>query len=219
MPEDCLYDTVPLIYYTHNIFSPGFISALHHFGDPVYPVHTSFTVRIKPQMKIPEALKNKIVIVRVREDEKSVRKAIWQKDVSDNKGWLTASFAGFGNFQAFIDTTAPLINAPAKEKDTLDFSPLEKIVFTPTDNSGIQSFRAELDGKWLMFSNDKTKDYVYIFDEQCQFGVHELKVKVEDLAGNKTEKIWWFKRYPYTPPPKKLYKKKTVTKKPLPKNK
>ena len=67
----------------------------------------------------------------------------------------------------------------------------------------LKPFRAELDGKWLMFSNDKGRNYVYTFDEQCPYGVHELKVQVEDIVGNVTEKTWWFKKYPYTPPPKK----------------
>jgi hypothetical protein len=64
-----------------------------------------------------------------------------------------------------------------------------------------------------MFSNDKGRSWIYKFDEQCPFGVHELKVRVEDIVGNVTEKTWWFKKYPYTPPKKKVYKKKTSSKK------
>ena len=138
---------------------------------------------------------------------RSIRKAEWKN------GWITASFDNLGIFQAFVDTTAPSINAPAREKDTLDLSPLNRIVFTPTDNFGIRSFRAELNGEWLMFSNDKGRSHTYVFDEQCPYGVHELYVRVEDLSGNVTEKSWWFKRYPYTPPKKKVYKKKTSRKK------
>jgi hypothetical protein len=128
-------------------------------------------------------------------------------------GWLSATFDVFGNFQAFVDTITPLIHPPAKEKDTLDLSPLTKIVFTPVDNFAIRSFRAELDGKWLMFSNDKARSFIYRFDERCPYGVHELRVKVEDLVGNITEKSWWFKRFPYTAPKKKIIRKKTTSKK------
>ncbi len=143
--------------------------------------------------------------------KKSIRKTQWQK------GWLSSSFSDFGNFQLFIDKIPPIILPPVKEKDTMDFSPLTRVLISPTDNSGIKSFRAELDGKWLMFTNDKARDYIYIFDEQCPFGVHELKLWVEDIVGNVTEKIWWFKRNPYTPPPKKkiIRKKKTAIKKPV----
>jgi murein DD-endopeptidase MepM/ murein hydrolase activator NlpD len=211
MPENCLYDSVPLIYSQQNIFSPGAVTAQHHLTDPVYPLHSYFSVRIKPVKKISDDLTNKIVIVREWKNGRSVRKTEWQN------AWLSASFDVFGNFQAFVDTIAPTINAPAKGKDTLDLSPLSKIIFTPNDNSGIRSFRAELDGKWLMFSNDKARSFIYSFDEQCPYGVHELKVRVEDIVGNVTEKTWGFKKYPYTPPPKKkkksTVKKKTVIKK------
>jgi len=213
MPENCLYDSVPVIYSQQNILSPGAVTAQHRLTDPVYPLHSYFSVRIKPVQKLSDDLKNKIVIVREWKNGRSVRKAEWQN------GWLSASFDVFGNFQAFVDTIAPTINAPANGKDTLDLSPLNKIVFTPNDNSAVKSFRAELDGKWLMFSNDKARNFIYSFDEQCPNGIHELKVRVEDIVGNGTEKTWWFKKYPYTPPPPKKKKKSTVKKKTVVKKK
>jgi hypothetical protein len=213
MPENCFYDTLPSVYLRHNIFSPTSVSAQHQLNDPQYPVHAPFTVRIKPTVFIPDSVREKVVMQRAStaiggRGNHSVRKAQWQKD------WFSASFGDFGNFQLFIDKSPPQILPPVKEKDTMDFSPLTRILLTPTDNFAIKSFRAELDGKWLMFSNDKAKDFVYVFDEQCPFGIHELKLRVEDIVGNVTEKNWWFKRYPYiAPPKKKVYKKRIVTKK------
>jgi hypothetical protein len=81
----------------------------------------------------------------------------------------------------------------------------------------VKLFRAELDGQWLRFTNDKSRNWIYVFDERCPYGVHELKVTVEDHVGNTTTKSWWFKREPYTPPPpkkkavKKSSKKKSGT--------
>lgn len=213
LPETCLYDTAGSSYYSQNIFSPGAVSAMHKFNDPSVPLHDNFQVRIKPTINIPGDQKNKIVIVRDPiatgwQGNRTVKKAQWQS------GWIAASFGDFGNFQAYVDLSPPQINSPGKGKDTIDLSQPERIVFTPTDNYGIKSFRAELDGKWLMFTNDKARNYIYNFDEQCPFGVHELKVRVEDIVGNVTEKTWWFKRYPYTPPPKKKvsHKKKAAKK-------
>ena len=103
--------------------------------------------------------------------------------------------------------------------DTVDLSPAKRIVFQPDDNFGvIKSFRAELDGQWLRFTNDKGWSHIYIFDERCPYGIHELKVTVEDLVGNVTTKSWWFKKYPYTPPKKKASKKSSKGKKTTPKN-
>jgi hypothetical protein len=45
-----------------------------------------------------------------------------------------------------------------------------------------------------MFSNDKGRKYIYTFDERCPRGKHELKVSVQDEAGNTTEKIVHFTR-------------------------
>ena len=68
-------------------------------------------------------------------------------------------------------------------------------MITPKDNNDeIKDFRATLDGEWLMFTNDKGKNYIYTFDEKCARGQHELKVSVQDEAGNTTEKIVHFTR-------------------------
>jgi len=71
-----------------------------------------------------------------------------------------------------------------------------------------------------MFTNDKAVAWIYNFDERCPYGVHRLKVRIEDIVGNVTEKEWWFKRYPYSPPKKMAAsKKKTSGKKQAPGNK
>lgn len=202
IPETCLYDTVNSFYSRNDFSIPNAVTAMHQVNDPSIPVHDNFTVRIKPTVAIAADQRNKIVLVREWRGRRSIQKAIWHKE------WLTGSFSDFGNFRAFIDLIPPVLNAPGKGKDTLNLSALNRIVFTPTDNYGIKSFRAELNGQWLKFTNDKARSFIYIFDEQCPYGVHELKVRVEDIVGNVTEKTWWFKRHPYTPPKKKVVKKK-----------
>jgi hypothetical protein len=210
MPENCFYDTLPLFYFKHNIFSAGAVSALHRLNDPQYPVHVPMNIRIKPTSVILDSLKTKVLMQREWQGRKTIKRVQWQN------GWASASFGDFGNFQLFLDETDPELKAPVAEKDTMDFSALSRIKLTPTDNFGVSSFRAELNGKWLKFTNDKARDFIYIFDEQCPFGVHQLKVRVEDLVGNFTEKTWWFKRNPYKPPVKKnvIRKKTTTAKKP-----
>ncbi|HEX2845247.1 MAG TPA: Ig-like domain-containing protein, partial [Chitinophagaceae bacterium] len=128
----------------------------------------------------------------------------------------SAEFGNFGSFQAFADLVPPNVNELGKG-DTVNLSAASRIVFTPTDNFGIKSFRAELDGQWLRFTNDKGRNWIYVFDERCPYGVHQLKVQVEDVAGNISTRTWWFKKYPYTPPPKRAVKK--TTRKPVSKKK
>ena len=157
------------------------------------------TVRIRPERSIPAEWKNKLVI------QQSGRRKIVRKAESQGE-WLSAKFGDFGSFQAFADVIPPTINQLGRG-DTVNLSPARRIVFTPTDNFGISSFRAELNGQWIRFTNDKGRTWIYDFDERCPFGTHHLEVTVVDLVGNTTTKSWWFKRGPYTPPKKKAVKK------------
>jgi len=174
LPEKCIYDTIRSVYNSTNSTLPNAVSALHQLNDNSYPVHEELTIRIKPTIQVKKEWRDKIVIQ--RNAGNAVLKPVWQGE------WLSAKTGAFGSFIALVDLTPPQLNSIGKG-DTVNLSPATRIVFTPTDNSGIKSFHAELDGKWLMFTNDKGRSWIYKFDEQCPFGVHELKVRVEDMLG------------------------------------
>lgn len=218
-----IYDTVRSNYFRLNSTGPFAVSGIHQFGDVSMPVQDDIRVSIKPDRSIPEDWKNRLVIQRTGGGT-NLRK------VNLENGWLNASFGDFGTFQAMADITPPTLNELGNG-DTIDLSPAKWIVFTPNDNLGVtRNFRAELDSQWIRFTNDKSRNWIYKFDERCPYGVYQLTVSVEDLAGNKVTKSWWFKRGPYTPPPPKKKKKsvsskkkssakKPVTKKPVKKKK
>jgi len=210
--EDCLYDSIQPVFDRVDQPGPDVVSSLFRFADASLPVHGEINIRIKPNIGIPGELTDKIVIKRTDGKGVGFRKAEWQK------GWVAAKFYDFGSYQAFIDTAAPSVN-DLGNADTIDLSPSQRIVFYPKDNSGIKSFRAELDGQWIMFTNDKGAPWIYNFDERCPYGVHRLKVKIEDIVGNVTAKEWWFKRDPYSPPKKKTASKKITSGKKPPINK
>ena len=212
LPEDALYDSV-LTFYFRNNFHPGMaVSAEHRVNDASIPVHDDLTVRIKPDKPVPDQWKEKVIIQRSYRNGTSVRKADWEKDELNGDDWLMAKFGDFGFFQAFVDTMAPELSELGSG-DTVDLSEQTKITFRPADNFGsIAEFRAELDGKWLCFTNDKSRYWIYKFDERCPYGVHQLKVLVKDQVGNSKTKEWWFKRYPL--PPKKSPVKKSKGKVP-----
>jgi hypothetical protein len=215
LPENCLYDSIQPVFYRTSQSSPNAVSLLFQFSNASIPVHDQINIRLKPNVDISGGQKDKIVIKRT--DSKSVS----YKKAERQRGWLAAIFNDFGSYQAFVDTVNPTINDPGSpgsyrdqedEADTIDLSSSKNIIFYPRDNSGIKNFRAELDGQWLMFSNDKAAAWIYNFDERCPYGVHRLRIKIEDIVGNVTEKEWWFKRYPYTPPKKKTLHKKVKSK-------
>ena len=120
--------------------------------------------------------------------EKDVQRPEWQG------GWASARFREFGNFQLVEDTTPPVIT-PLGPLEGANLSKASRIAFSVKDNLGaVRNFRAELDGKWLCFTNDKGLAYIYKFDEHCPPGTHALKVTVEDVAGNRTVKEYQFTR-------------------------
>lgn len=207
LPATALYDSVRPFYYRNQSFESYSVSAIHQLNQTSIPIQGSITIRIKPDKEIPANWRDKLVIKRSYRGRANVRPAR-----QESGGWLAAEFGDFGYFQAYADIVPPSINNLGSA-DTVNLSPARRIVFTPSDNFGIKSFRAELDGQWLRFTNDKGRSWIYVFDERCPYGVHELNVTVEDLAGNITTRSWWFKKYPYTAPKKKPVRKKAVSKK------
>ena len=178
--EQSIYDTVGISFSATVMAGQGAISPLFRFLGPHIPVHDTITVRIKPdQLSDPDA-HHRVVIKNTSGTRTYLQRAVRQN------GWYAAKFRQFGTYQAFVDTIPPTVNAPAT-----NLSRATRIVFTPRDNfNTIRSFRAELNGQWLRCTNDKGRSWIYSFDEKFPRGTHELKVIVEDEAGNVMERAW-----------------------------
>ena len=187
IPEKGFYDS---IYFTHYVRakteSTGF-SPIHDVLSFKVPVHSPFTVRIKADKTVAYPLRDKMLIRKQTKNETDVRKANWEL------GWYTSSFREFGSFQLISDDVPPLIQIQGVA-DGANLSKATRIVITANDNNeAIRNFRAELDGKWLMFSQ-KGRTFTYKFDEHCLPGKHSLKISVNDEAGNTTVKTVGFTR-------------------------
>lgn len=187
IPEKGIYDS---IYFTHSVraktASTGF-SPIHDLQTYQVPVHNQFTVRIKTDNTIPYPLRDRMLIRKITKSETDVRKAKWEL------GWYAATFREFGSFQLISDDVPPQINIQGVT-DGANMSRASRIIVTATDNNeAVRNFRAELDGKWLMFSQ-KSRTFTYKFDEHCSPGNHILKISVDDEAGNSAVKTVRFTR-------------------------
>ena len=182
--ERTMYDAVDASFSVSGTLPTNAVSPAYAFLSAAIPSHDYVTVRIRPTVSVPEEWKDRMVIKNVSGKRTYVAKATWQR------GWLTAKFRQFGTYQAFIDNVLPTINAvPANLSGT------SRLLLTPTDNfNSIKSFRGEVDGQWLRFTNDKGKTWIYTFDDKFPKGESDLKVRVEDEAGNVTEKVWKVRR-------------------------
>ncbi len=187
IPENGLYDSIYFRYETLPSVIQNSYSKSFRLHDPKIPVHSYFTVRIKADKQVPYPLRDKMIMVRTEKSEKNVAKANWEW------GWYTSAFRDFGDFTLVADDVPPTISLPGV-MDGADLSRAKRIVASVNDNySSIKNFRAELDGKWLMFSQ-KGRTFTYNFDEYCEPGEHILKIMVDDEAGNRTTKEWIFRR-------------------------
>lgn len=162
-------------------------SNIHVIHTPVIPVHDSMMYRIKPNKPIPETGGNRVLMVKVARGKRDVARAAFVK------GWYEAKFREFGEFWLEVDEVPPtlaisgLVDGGTVAANTL-------ITCTTADNKKeIRSFRAELDGEWLLFSG-LGPVYRYRVDEHCPAGEHELKITVEDEAGNTIERVIRFTR-------------------------
>ncbi len=188
LPANCLYDT---IHFRYNETNPKTGNAVYQLHSPDVPVHAYFPVKIKAS--IPIDLRNKVVMQCYWNTKTDFAKAVpltnW-----DEIGWYQASFREFGNFQLLIDTTAPNI-APVGFRDGMNCTKLNRIAFVVGDNTKeVKNFSATLDGNWLRFTNDKARAFIYIFDDHCPPGQHELKITATDQVGNIAEKVYHFTR-------------------------
>ena len=185
-PED-LYDSVKFTHSTKPAVTAMAFSEMHSCLSGLVPIHAGVTVKIKADRDIPVELQDRMLIKRSWGGKTEVVTA--KKDGA----FYSASFRSFGNFELIADNIPPAITGGFRENSNLSHSSL--IVFTPKDNNEeIKNFRAELDGHWLRFTNDKGHSFIYKFDEMCSKGNHELKISIQDEAGNTTEKIYHFTR-------------------------
>ncbi len=187
LPQEAIYDSFAFVHSKKIATGANAYSPVFSVESGLVPVHDNFKIRIKADRFIPQALRNKILIKRSWGDKTEVVKASGEGD------WFTASFKTFGNFELISDDEPPIITGGFH--DNANLSKSSSIYFVPKDNNEeTKNFRAELDGNWLLFTNDKGRTFIYKFDEHCSRGIHELKISVEDEAGNTSEKIYHFTR-------------------------
>jgi hypothetical protein len=167
---------------------PGGVSAAQAIGSRRIPLLDPILVRLRPVAPTVDSTTDRIVMVCFDGASKDVARPEWRD------GWASARFREFGNFQLVEDKDPPVINFPG-EPEGVNLGKAGRLVISIKDNLGaLKNFRAELDGSWLCFTNDKGLAYIYKFDEHCPAGQHVLRVSVEDLAGNKAVKELHFVR-------------------------
>ncbi|WP_164714171.1 peptidoglycan DD-metalloendopeptidase family protein [Chitinophaga rhizosphaerae] len=185
LDEGSLYDEVCFRY--SEIAAGSGYSNIYRLHSALVPLHAGFSLRIKPTRAVPAHLKDKMVLERKGFGE-SVTPATAEGD-----GWYRGSSRDLGDFQLVIDTIPPKITLLGGIKQNANLGSATRIAFSMSDGSGVKSYRAELDGKWLRFSR-KSNVVSYNFDKHCPPGTHTLTLTVTDIANNSSTYTLTFKR-------------------------
>jgi hypothetical protein len=158
-------------------------SAKVNFNELV-PVQKACTLTVFANL--PDSLKSKAVLAKVNKNGgRSAAGGKWNVD------GVTAEIKEFGSYLVTVDTTAPIVtpsNFDLKGATQSNLSALKSIQFKMSDNfSGIASFNAFIDGKWVLMEYEPKKKMIwYTFDERCGKGKHALELRVMDKVGNET---------------------------------
>jgi hypothetical protein len=187
LDEKALYDVTCIDISSTD--APGSLSSRIAIGRPTIPVHHSFDLSIKPSKLIPFALRGKIAMVYNDGSKAESGRAAMP---AAQGGWYTASVRAFGEYRLVADTIGPLVKPVTKSEGNL--SKARGIVFKATDETtSVKTFRAELDGKWLLFEQHED-EWKYVFDSHCPAGKHNLVVMASDENGNETMASYTFTR-------------------------
>jgi Peptidase family M23 len=164
--KNTVYDTYYLTVKEEMPGDDGFYSRLVTVGDPSEPLNESISVGLRSQ-HLPDSLKTKAVVVRIDSfDQYTSLGGNW------NENFLVAKTRQFGRFVMMIDTLPPVIK-PITVNKLGDFPSV--LEFQISDNlSGIQSYRAELNGRWLLTEYDAKSGVL-----RCELDPEELKELIE----------------------------------------
>jgi hypothetical protein len=175
------------IHYSMKRGTTGMISNIHTIHTSLIPAHDSLKFHIKSTVVLSPKQRERVIMIKSAVGKIEVEKAL------HSRGWYEARFREFGIFWLEVDEVPPVLNITGVNNGSVLSAGATIVCNVQDNNKEIRSFRAELDGKWLMFEGSGP-EFRYRVDEYCPPGEHELVIKVEDEAGNKTEKIIVFRR-------------------------
>lgn len=186
--NETFYDSITFVLKEKRTNNQLAASPLISIHSSRIPIHEGYMAKVKTWLKAGDPLRQKTVMQFTGFKNRSVVKGKWE----GNK--MCGFFDELGTVQLLIDTMAPVVEASGWREGG-NFSQ-ETIAVTVTDNMGpISTFRGELDGRWVLFTQQGNR-FSYHFDDHCRPGKHQLMVWATDVAGNQTR---WQRSFIFSP--------------------
>lgn len=178
IPSNSLYSDLNFTYSTlpkpANSYSP-----VHVIHNRMIPLHSGYSLSILAG-GLPAHLQSKAILIDGRGRSQGG---------SYLDGYVHAKMSELGSFHIGVDTIAPVIR-PINISENKTMTGVKRIDFKISDNlSGIHSFNAHLNGKWVLMEYDsKSASLWHVFEEGLPKGKHHFKLIVKD--GKDNEKIY-----------------------------
>ena len=149
-------------------------------------MHLKYTIEIKAD--IADSLKSKTYIASTDSNGN-----YWYHGGKWEKNIIKTKVREFGDFCIVADTINPEIKGvnifPGK---TINKQTSIKLTIKDK-NSGIKSFRGEIDGKWILMDYDYKRNILrYDIENDLKKGQHTFKLNVTDNVGNESNYISTF---------------------------
>jgi hypothetical protein len=177
MESFSLYEPLRFHYNTTDSVD-GVFGEVHHVHFNNTPVHKKYVLSIKAD--VADTLRNKTYIATT-----DMKGNFWHIGGKWKDGFLRTKTREFGDFCIIADTINPEIKGvnifPGKV-----FNTQTSIKLTVKDkNSGIKSYRAEIDGKWILMDYDYKRNLLkFNIDKSLTKGKHTFTLKVIDNVAN-----------------------------------
>lgn len=158
------------------------ISPLYNLHNKYTPLHSYMNISIKME-GLSDRLKEKSLIVSTTNKRSfSAEGGKWN---GDN---LNAKSRTFGSYCIMVDSTPPVI-IPVNISNGANMNGKWSIMIKATDNlSGIDYYRGEVDGKWILFEYDYKRNlFFHYFDGTIDKGNHTLTFEVKDGTNNSSK--------------------------------
>ena len=154
----------------------GGYSPVHHVHNRLIPLNGLYSLSIKADDDLPLNLRSKALIVNTKKNA--------QGGFYEN-GYVIAELKTFDSFYITLDTIAPKI-IPLNIRDGVNLASASKIQFRVSDNlSGVDSFTALLDGRWVLMEYDsKSGSLWHRLDDTLSKGKHDFQLIVNDRKNN-----------------------------------
>lgn len=185
IPPCSLYEDIDFMYSVSSETLPGTYSQVHKIHTDAVPNHYAYTLSIKATKEIPAKYHSKALLVSLDGNNAKFSRKGEYKVGPDGAGWVTTETKYFGRYAIALDTVAPMIK-PYNISNGRNMSRAKLLGVTIGDNlSGIKSYRATVDGKWILMEYEPKKALLFHeFDGHIAPGRHLFQIEVTDGKNN-----------------------------------